>query len=90
MLLYTINNKMIRLQRVRLALFGGIPPRRQNFFELNPVFPDQGQKDFDIYNVDYNHILSGTLATSDEMRHQKVKEKLTREVYLGPILEKNY
>ena len=24
--------------------------KRQNFFEMNPIFPDYGQSDFDIYN----------------------------------------
>jgi hypothetical protein len=39
--------------------------RRQNFFELNPIYPDQGQKDFDIYNIEYKHIQGGKLAVSD-------------------------
>lgn len=25
--------------------------RSQNFFEMNPVFPDMGEKDFDLYNT---------------------------------------
>ena len=39
--------------------------RRQNFFELNPVFPDNAQKDFDIYNVDYNQQYPSILATKE-------------------------
>ena len=57
---------------------------------MNPIYPDPGQKDFDIYNVDYNHVLSGTLAISDETRYNQLKAKLTKEVYLGPVLEKTY
>lgn len=54
----------MRLVDKALAVFSSTP-RRQNFFELNPIFPDHGQKDFDIYNTNYNHILSGKLAVSD-------------------------
>jgi small subunit ribosomal protein S9 len=39
--------------------------RRQNFFELNPIYPDQGQKDFDIYNIEYKHVQGGRLAVAD-------------------------
>lgn len=55
---------MMRLVEKAAAVFSS-SARRQNFFELNPIFPDQGQKDFDIYNTNYNHILSGKLAVSD-------------------------
>jgi hypothetical protein len=72
---------MMRLMNKALARFSSTP-RRQNFFELNPIFPDQGQKDFDIYNTNYNHILSGKLAVSEESRYMKVKEKLRNEIYL--------
>ena len=51
---------MITLLR-RLTHLMSNNPRRQNFFELNPIFPDHGQKDFDIYNTDYNHIHPGHL-----------------------------
>lgn len=64
--------------------------RRQNFFELNPIYPDQGQKDFDIYNVEYKHIQGGKLAVNDEARYQKLKEKLTEEVFLRPVRERTY
>ncbi len=64
--------------------------RRQNFFELNPIYPDQGQKDFDIYNIEYKHVQGGRLAVSDETRYQKLKGKLTEEVFLRPIREKTY
>jgi hypothetical protein len=64
--------------------------RRQNFFELNPIYPDNGQKDFDIYNVDYKHIQSGQLAVSDEERYLQLKEKIKRDIYLKPVIEKNY
>lgn len=60
---------MIRLLRKSLAGFSGSNPRRQNFFELNPIFPDMGQKDFDIYNVEYKHVQGGQLAISDEQRY---------------------
>lgn len=40
--------------------------------------------------MDYNHVLSGTLAISDETRYQALKTKLRNEVYLGPVLEKTY
>lgn len=76
----------MRLLRLSCKWFADAPTRRQNFFELNPIFPDQGQKDFDIYNVDYNHILQSTLAASDEIRYQKLKEKLRNDVYLKPVL----
>lgn len=56
---------MFRLLKQNILKFAASPPRRQNFFELNPIFPDLGQKDFDIYNVDYKHIKSGKLAISD-------------------------
>lgn len=39
---------MIRLITKKIQLFSS---RKQNFFELNPVYPDYGEKDFDIYNV---------------------------------------
>ena len=48
--------------------FSSGPPRRQNFFELNPIYPDRGQKDFDIYNADYKHVITGSLTISDETR----------------------
>lgn len=64
---------MLRLLRLTRQPFSSIPPRRQNFFELNPIFPDQGQKDFDIYNTDYKHIDLDLLANNDELRYQKIK-----------------
>jgi len=30
--------------------------RKQNFFELNPIYPDYGEKDFDIYNVERKRV----------------------------------
>ena len=30
--------------------------RKQNFFELNPIYPDYGEKDFDIYNVERHRV----------------------------------
>jgi len=64
---------MLRLLRLSLHSFGSNPPRRQNFFELNPIFPDQGQKDFDIYNTDYKHMDLDHLTNNDELRYQKIK-----------------
>lgn len=64
---------MLRLLHVSFCRFGSTGIRRQNFFELNPIYPDNGQKDFDIYNVDYKHIQGGNLAISDEARYQKLK-----------------
>lgn len=81
---------MLRLLRRGAWGFGNGPVRRQNFFELNPIYPDAGQKDFDIYNVDYTHIVSGTLAGKNEQRYQQLKAKLTTDVYLRPILELTY
>jgi hypothetical protein len=52
------------------------------------VFPDQGQKDFDIYNVDYKHVLTAPKTVADESRHQQVKAKLTKELYLSFVLQK--
>ena len=69
---------MLRLLRMNLRKFSSDPPRRQNFFELNPIFPDQGQKDFDIYNTDYKHIPVATLTENDNNRNQSVKQKLIR------------
>lgn len=40
--------------------------------------------------MDYNHVLSGQMAVNDENRYLQLKEKLTKEVYLGPVLEKTY
>ncbi len=54
----------MRLINKALTRFSSTP-RRQNFFELNPIFPEHGQKDFDIYNNNYHHVLSGKLAVSD-------------------------
>lgn len=81
---------MLRLVRLSARWFGSGPQRRQNFFELNPIYPEEGQKDFDIYNADYKHVLSSNLALSDETRYYNIKQKLTKEVYLRPILEKVY
>lgn len=39
--------------------------RRQNFFELNPIYPDNGQKDFDIYNINEKKTQAKLLAISD-------------------------
>ena len=80
----------MRLLRLNCKKFGNGPQRRQNFFQLNPIFPDNGQKDFDIYNVNYNHVLSSSLVVNDETRHQKLKEKLTQSIYLSPVYEKGY
>ncbi len=63
---------MFRLVKTSLLL-ANFSTRRQNFFELNPIYPDNGEKDFDIYNVDYKHIRSGMLAISDEERYMKLK-----------------
>lgn len=71
----------MRLVNKTLGRFSSTP-RRQNFFELNPIFPEHGQKDFDIYNSNYHHVLSGKLAVSDETRYMKIKEKLRNEIYL--------
>ena len=30
--------------------------RKLNFFELNPIYPDYGEKDFDIYNVERKRV----------------------------------
>ena len=57
---------MLRLLHSNLLRFGSDSIRRQNFFELNPIYPDLGQKDFDIYNVEYKHIQAGQLAINDE------------------------
>ena len=59
---------MIRILRMNCFRFSSIPPRRQNFFELNPIYPDRGQKDFDIYNADYKHVITANLTISDEAR----------------------
>ena len=59
---------MLRLMRVSACSFSSGPPRRQNFFELNPIFPDHGQKDFDIYNVDYKRVQVSDLTIKDELR----------------------
>lgn len=80
----------MRLMRLGGSRFGSGPQRRQNFFELNPIFPDQGQKDFDIYNVDYKHGFTAHKTIADETRYKNLKAKLTQEVYLAPVLEKNY
>jgi len=42
---------MLGLLRRSIALLSSNGVRRQNFFELNPIYPDEGQKDFDIYNI---------------------------------------
>lgn len=68
---------MLGLLRRSVVLFSSNGVRRQNFFELNPIYPDQGQKDFDIYNVEYKHVQGGQLAIADEERYQKLKQKLT-------------
>lgn len=69
---------MMRLMRLGGFRFGSGPQRRQNFFELNPIFPDQGQKDFDIYNVDYKHGLTAKKTIADETRYSNLKAKLTQ------------
>ena len=68
---------MLGLLRRSIVLFSSSGVRRQNFFELNPIYPDEGQKDFDIYNIEYKHVQGGLLAVSDEERYQKLKQKLT-------------
>jgi hypothetical protein len=55
---------LLKLAR-RVCFLSSGGPRRQNFFEINPIFPDNGQKDFDIYNVDYKHVMSGQLSAKD-------------------------
>ena len=64
---------MLRLLRLNTCCFSSGPLRRQNFFELNPIFPDQGQKDFDIYNVDQKRVLVSDLTIKDEMRSRQLK-----------------
>jgi hypothetical protein len=68
---------MLGLLRRSICWFSNSGVRRQNFFELNPIYPDEGQKDFDIYNIEYKHIQGGQLAVADEARYQKLKQKLT-------------
>ena len=64
---------MLRLLRLSTYSFSSGPPRRQNFFELNPIFPDQGQKDFDIYNVDYKRVQVSDMTIKDELRTRQLK-----------------
>ena len=69
---------MLRLLRINSIRFSSGPQRRQNFFELNPIFPDNGQKDFDIYNKDYNHVYTNVLTDKDMDRELKIKDKLVK------------
>jgi len=76
---------MLRLFRINMAGFSSNKHRRQNFFELNPIFPDNAQKDFDIYNVDYRHVNTSKLRVKEQERGYAVMNKLTEDVYLRPI-----
>jgi len=64
---------MLRLLRINACSFSSGPLRRQNFFELNPIFPDQGQKDFDIYNADNKRVLVSDLTIKDELRSRQLR-----------------
>ena len=64
---------MLRCLSRGIMKFSSNPPRRQNFFELNPIFPDNGQKDFDIYNHNYNYIRTSDLTLKDIQRDRQLK-----------------
>lgn len=64
---------MLRLLRMSTISFSSAPPRRQNFFELNPIFPDHGQKDFDIYNVNCKKVKVSDMTINDENRFQQLR-----------------
>lgn len=47
---------MIRQITTRLISAFAVQNKTQNFFDMNPVFPDFGEKNFDIYNSERKKI----------------------------------
>lgn len=47
---------MIRQITTRLIQGFAVHNKTQNFFDMNPVFPDFGEKNFDIYNSERKKI----------------------------------
>ena len=79
---------MLKVLRKNIFCFSS-PIRRQNFFELNPIYPDFAQKEFDIYNSNYKQTFTKNLTINDETRYGRWKEKLQNEYFLKEVHEKD-
>lgn len=47
---------MIRQITSRLIYSFAVKNKTQNFFDMNPIFPDMGEANFDIYNSERKKI----------------------------------
>ena len=56
--------------------------RSQNFFEMNPVYPDLGEVDFDIYNTKRKMIPVIDTYSKFEKRQQRFRDLIKDKIYL--------
>lgn len=76
---------MIRVISTRLLYGFSLKNKTQNFFDMNPVYPDFAEKNFDIYNSERKKIkVVDEYIKSEEKTHRlqrMVKDKIYREKY---------
>ena len=56
--------------------------RSQNFFEINPVYPDTNEKDFDLYNTDRKNIPALDAFKKVYDRSEKIKKQVKDSLFL--------
>lgn len=54
----------------------------QNFFEMNPVYPDMGEKDFDLYNSSRKKIKALDKMTDEERRRKVIQNLVKKKIYI--------
>lgn len=73
---------MIRTISQRLSYPFCAKNKTQNFFEMNPVFPDFGEKDFDLYNSERKKVNVFDEYSKFEMRNKNVRDLVRKKIYL--------
>ncbi len=56
--------------------------RSQNFFEINPVYPDANEKDFDLYNTDRKNIPALDAFKKVYDRSEAIKKQVKNSLFL--------
>lgn len=64
--------------------------RRQNFFEMNPIYPDYGEKDFDIYNSHRKKINLLDNVETQVNRRAKIKDAIRKKMVPPMFKKKEY
>lgn len=73
---------MIRTISKRVCYDFCVKNKTQNFFELNPVYPDMGDKDFDLYNSERKKINVLDEFNKLEQRRKDMRDMVRKKIYL--------